>query len=129
MSSPEVELFIECYKIVQSENIPVYPFLPSESEYPFVFLGDTNTFEERFIKFKRTGRITQSVHLYHDDVNDVGTVMDLADKLKMKFKILYQSKNYSFIITSTGLNTRNLIDMSTSKPLRHYVIECEYKFS
>ena len=80
--SPELELYQESWMNLISLDESVFPSLPDESDYPFIHLHSTNMYDERVIKGIASGRAVIRADIWHNDVDEIGTVLNLAHRVK-----------------------------------------------
>jgi len=128
MNNPEKELYNEVWDRLSGLSQSVYPSLPNEVGYPFIHLHSTNLYDEREIKFKHVGRVVIRVDIWHDNVDEVGTVLDIAQNIRALISRLESTEGFQWNIEPYGVSTSNLMDDTTSKKLRHYTINNELKF-
>lgn len=128
MSNPEIEIYTKVWRNLKGLGYDVYPYLPKKVGYPFVHLHSTNIYDEQIIKDRRTGRAIIRVDIWHDDVDEVGMVMTMADGVLEKIKWIISTPNYQWHVLPYGISTSNLTDETMSKRLRHYIVNVELKY-
>ena len=124
---PQQELFTELKIMIAELGYDVYDgFLPPEgTPYPFVYLGDSNASDEPN-KSAIFGIVTQTIHVWHDDPMERGTVSAMLLKLKSAARRLEHTKNFGWNVT--GMNQRIIPDNTTGRPLLHGVIDLRFHF-
>lgn len=129
MTAPETELFVRAYKEILALGFDVYPFLPDEqASYPFIHVGSTMIFDEDVLKGKYTGRVIQNIGIWHNDLNSIGTVSDMAYSVRNVLKSISKTENFQWNLTPFGLSGTRDIDRTSGLPLEHYEITAEYRF-
>lgn len=126
---PQQELF--SYFLVELRK--KYPnavydgFLPDENaSYPFVYLADS-ILNDDILKNAVFGNITQTIHIYHNDVYKRGTLSQMMLEVKNIARKLSHTNNFNWILN--GVDQRILTDTSTQNKLMHGIINFSYKFS
>lgn len=125
---PQQELFTELLLKLKELGYDVYDtFLPPEdTPYPFVYLADSHQADAPN-KSAVFGRVYQTIHVWHNNPKQRGTVSKILLDIK---KVCYQLKrtgNFSWFVRN--MDQRILPDNTTKTPLLHGLLEVEFKFS
>ena len=125
---PQQELFTELLLELRKLGYGVYDtFLPPEdTPYPFIYLADSQQTDTQ-TKSAVMGNVYQTIHVWHDNPKQRGTVSQmLLDVKKVCYK-LEHTENFAWMIQS--VNQRIRPDNTTMTPLLHGLLEVEFKFS
>lgn len=98
----------------------VYDYLPGDADYPFVFIGEQFSHNERWHKDNLDKQTQVTVHIYHNNWRQRGTVT------KMMFDI-EKSIIKEFGINGELITTQLLPDNSTGTSLMHATLEPDIK--
>ncbi|MFR9207030.1 MAG: hypothetical protein ACLVKR_01335 [Lachnospiraceae bacterium] len=125
---PQQEIFIIYENTLKQMGYDVYDgsLPPENTPYPFIYLGD---FSQSDVMHKNavTGFVYPTIHVWHNNIDQRGTVSKILFDIK---KVIYQTEettNYEWIIQS--LDDRIISDTTTTTPLLHGVVEATLKFS
>lgn len=126
MTDPQQELFSILLKNLRECGFDVYDEeLPdSTADYPFIYMGDTQQ-SDKNLKSIITGKVFQTVHVWHNNPRQRGTVSAMILKIKETARHI-KGKFYHWDLM--GLDQRILMDDSTDKTLVHGVISLEFSF-
>lgn len=129
MIDPQQEIFTLVKQMLEStfDKSNVYDgFMPDENTpYPFVYLADVFQVDDAN-KSAIFGKITLTVHVWHNNPQKRGTVSDMMLKVKrnaQKIKGKYYAWDYR------NATQRIIHDNTTSQPLLHGVVELQFYFS
>ncbi len=124
---PQQELFTALRGAIKKLGYDVYDgFLPSKSTpYPFVYLADNQMLDDRAYKNAVLGDITQTVHVWHNNVRQRGTVSNMLFEIKKVACKITETTSYSWNLT--GIDQRILNDDTTDEPLMHGLLTLDYK--
>ena len=122
------ELFTALLQALRNKGYNVYDgHLPFENTpYPFIYIADSST-NEIPTKPYVIGEVTQSIHVYHNNVLKRGTFSALLLDIKQTVRSISSTTNFGFNLVE--VNQTILPDDTTDQPLLHGVIEARYKFS
>ena len=125
---PQQEIFIIYENTLKQMGYDVYDgsLPPENTPYPFIYLG---AFSQSDVMHKNavTGFVYPTIHVWHNNIDQRGTVSKILFDIK---KVIYQTEkttNYEWIIQS--LDERIISDTTTTTPLLHGVVEATLKFS
>ena len=125
---PQQEIFIIYENTLKQMGYDVYDgsLPPENTPYPFIYLGDFSP-SDVMHKNAVTGFVYPTIHVWHNNIDQRGTVSKIFFDIK---KVIYQTEkttNYEWIIQS--LDDRIISDTTTTTPLLHGVVEATLKFS
>lgn len=120
------ELFTALKLAIEKEYDEYDGCLPKKANYPFVYIAD-NELDDNFTKCGITGSVVQTLHIWHDNPLERGTVSSMLLRIKEIARGIKRTDNFSWYIR--GLNQRILTDDSTDRSLLHGVLTIEYRFS
>lgn len=126
---PQQELFTALLVDLKKLGYDVYDgaLPPADTPYPFIYLADNQMDDDLSIKNARLADISQTIHVWHSNVRQRGTVSKmLLDIKRVAFK-LTETASYKWMLTSTS--QRILNDNTTNEPLLHGVIDFAYKLT
>lgn len=125
---PQQELFSEI-KVVLEENYDVYDgaLPPAGTPYPFVYLGDMNFTDDYGYKQHVLGDADFMIHVYHNNVEQRGTLSSMLYDIKGKLRAITATPSYGWQLRN--ITQRILPDNTTSTPLMHGVLEINYKLT
>lgn len=102
-------------------------FLPPEgTPCPFVYLADSDL-TDKANKTAVFGNVSQTIHVWHDNPRQRGTVSQMLLQIKQICRHLEHTGNFSWSVQ--GLNQRILPDTTTNQPLLHGIVEVTFLFS
>lgn len=96
---------------------------PEGTAYPFVYLGDSTQYDNT-TKSGSIGTMSQTIHVWHNNVRKRGTVSDMLFNIK---NICRNVENKYPVILS-GMTQDILPDNTTAEPLIHGIITVNFKF-
>lgn len=126
---PQQELFTALLVELRKLGYDVYDgaLPPKDTPYPFVYLADSQMIDDLGIKNAVLADVTQTIHVWHNNVRQRGTVSKmLLDIKRVAFKIT-DTKSYRWMLTTSS--QRILNDDTTDTPLLHGVIDFNYKMT
>lgn len=122
--SPEQALFTKVRQIAVETGIDTYDYLPGDVDYPFIFIGEQISDGVRDNKDARFITVSQSVHIYHDNHRQRGTISNIIyDLQKEIFKIKRVGGRKIEIVDD---NLQILPDNTTNTPLLHGVLDITF---
>lgn len=125
---PQQELFTELLMQLKNLGYDVYDtFLPPEgTPYPFIYLADSTQIDEEN-KTAVFGRVSQTIHVWHNSPKQRGTVSKMLLDAKTMCRKLEKTDNFSWFVRD--VNQRILSDDTTKQPLLHGILSVEFSFS
>lgn len=125
---PQQELFTALLTRLRNSGYTVHDgHLPSShTTYPFIYLAD-NQVNEIPTKPYVIGEVTQSIHVYHNDVLKRGTLSVMLIDIKNIARSIHETNSFGWALVE--VNQTILPDDTTDQPLIHGVIEARFKFS
>ena len=125
---PQQELFTAMLMAIRAESYDVYDgaLPPAGVPYPFVYLADSQLLDETN-KTAVFGRVTQTVHVYSNDVRKRGTLSAMLLNIKTLARNIERTNGFTWILRD--VNQHILPDNTTSEPLLHGVLELTFQFS
>lgn len=123
---PQQELFSALLLKLKALGYDVYDgaLPPDDTPYPFIYLGD-NDMDDINTKTVVLGEITQTVHIWHNNVRQRGTVSKMLLAVKDAARKLENTQHFGFFLKS--VHQTILPDNSTSQPLLHGVLQLTFK--
>lgn len=116
------ELFTALKLALEAKGYAVFDgaLPPEDTPYPFIYFGDfTQTDTE--CKNAVTGYVSPTIHVWHNNTKQRGTVSKMLFEIKMEIRQLGW--------TVRNVNARIFSDNTTKTPLLHGVVEAECLFS
>ena len=125
---PQQELFTELLIRIKEKGYDVYDtFLPpKDTPYPFVYLADSQQTDDPN-KSSIFGNVYQTIHVWHNNPRQRGTVSGMLLDIKMICRKLEHSPNFAWYVRN--IEQRILPDNTTKQPLLHGILDVEFKFS
>ena len=125
---PQQELFTELLLKLKDMEYDVYDtFLPPEgTSYPFIFIADSQQTDTQ-TKSAVMGNVYQTIHVWHNNPKQRGTVSQMLLDIKKVCYILEHTVNFAWMIQN--VNQRILPVKTTKTPLLHGLLGVEFKFS
>ena len=128
MKSPEQSLFDYFYSLCLKHNLPTFDYLPVESEstYPFVYIGQTQT-QGQNNKYSRSDHIFLTLDVWGSK-KQRKTVSEIADGLFNCAIGKIQTAEYEFYGRSNQQSKQMMIDTSVPNTVYqrgHIEIEME----
>lgn len=125
---PQQELFSSLLVALKELGYDVYDgALPSSgTAYPFIYLADSQQIDQA-TKSQVIGTAYQTIHVWHNNVRNRGTVSQMLLDIKNVCRTLEHSDNYAWFVRY--MNQQILPDDTTSEPLLHGVLEVEFQFT
>lgn len=120
-------LFTALRMALEDKGLSVYDgnLPPDGTPYPFCYIADTEQ-EETMTKRTKggTGTIKQTVHVWHDNSRQRGTMSRVAAEVMEVCRDIEDTTAY----TLRSLSQTILADNTTAEPLMHAVITAEYYY-
>ena len=125
---PQQELFSALLSELKKLGYDVYDgFLPPKNTpYPFIYLADSTQIDEEN-KTAVFGRVSQTIHVWHNSPKQRGTVSKILLDAKTMCRKLEKTDNFSWFVRD--VNQRILSDDTTKQPLLHGILSVEFSFS
>lgn len=125
---PQQELFSTLLTELKKMEYDVYDgFLPPKNTpYPFIYLADSTQIDEEN-KTAVFGRVSQTIHVWHNSPKQRGTVSKILLDAKTMCRKLEKTDNFSWFVRD--VNQRILSDDTTKQPLLHGILSVEFSFS
>lgn len=125
---PQQELFTALMLSIRNIGYDVYDgALPPEgTPYPFVYMG-TSHIVDKENKTAVFGDVYQTIHIWHSNPQQRGTVSEIAGNIKRVARELIHTDNFAW--RCAGISQQILHDSTTRQPLIHAVIELDFSFS
>lgn len=124
--SPEQALFTAVRQACIQSGIDTYDYLPSNNaSYPFAFVGEQTMNGVYNNKDKRLISLIQTVHIYHNDYRQRGTVTTLIKGIQSRLLSIKDVQGRKVSVTDDSMQM--LSDNTTNTPLMHGVIEINYE--
>lgn len=125
---PQQELFSALLSELKKLGYDVYDgFLPPKNTpYPFIYLADSTQIDEEN-KTAVFGRVSQTIHVWHNSPKQRGTVSKMLLDAKTMCRKLEKTDNFSWFVRD--VNQRILSDDTTKQPLLHGILSVEFSFS
>ena len=122
------ELFTALKLGIEAKGYTVYDGVlpPDGTPYPFVYMGDFRQ-ADREHKNAVTGIVYPTIHLWHNNPRQRGTVSRMLSDIKAVCRSIDHTSNFAWLIRS--VNSQIIPDNTTKTPLLHGVVECEGLFS
>lgn len=128
MNDPQQELFGRLLTQLRAAGYDVYDGVlpPADTPYPFIYLGDCQQVDQD-TKGAIMGTLYQTVHVYHDNVRQRGTVSKMLLDIKTICRSIAHTAHYGFFVS--GVDQQIMPDNTTETPLLHGVITVTFRFS
>ncbi|MEI3258240.1 MAG: hypothetical protein V8S03_02785 [Faecalimonas umbilicata] len=125
---PQQELFTKLLTEIKALGYDVYDgFLPPDgAPYPFIYLADSQQTDDAN-KTAVFGNVYQTIHVWHNDPRQRGTVSKMLLAIKNTCRKLDHTDNFAWDVRN--VNQRILPDKTTKQPLLHGLLEIEFSFS
>lgn len=125
---PQQELFTALKLSLEKQGLDVFDSVlpPEDTPYPFVYLGDCQQVDDAN-KNAVFGNVYQTIHVWHNNPKQRGTVSEILLKIKTVCRELEHTPNFMFMLTNASQQI--ISDTTTKPPLLHGVLEVEWKFS
>ena len=125
---PQQELFSALLSELKKLGYDVYDgFLPPKNTpYPFIYLADSTQIDEEN-KTAVFGRVSQTIHVWHNSPKQRGTVSKILLDAKIMCRKLEKTDNFSWFVRD--VNQRILSDDTTKQQLLHGILSVEFSFS
>lgn len=121
------ELFIKIKTRIESQGYDVYDgeLPPEGTAYPFVYIGE-NQMIDNGVKGGAVGRVSQTIHVYHNTSEKRGTLSNMLTVIKAICRSIDHTESNSWICQS--ISQEILPDNTTREPLLHGRITADYKY-
>ena len=128
---PQQELFTALLTAINAKGLTDYNVYdgalpPDLTPYPCVYLADSQM-QDDANKTAVFGRVTQTIHVYSNDVRRRGTLSGILLSIKTIARNLERTKSFTWMLSDVSQHI--LPDTTTSEPLLHGVLELTFKFS
>jgi hypothetical protein len=122
------ELFTAFKLALEAKGYAVYDgaLPPENTPYPFIYLGEFRQTDTE-LKNAVTGIVYPTIHVWHNNWNQRGTVSKMLLDIKTVCRILERTANFAWLMRN--INSRILADNTTKTPLLHGVFEADCVFS
>ena len=124
---PQQELFTELLLKIREQGYDVYDggLPPEGASYPFVYLGDSQQID-RSTKTAVIGEVVQTVHIWHNNPKNRGTVSGMLLAVKNVCRRIRTTDHFLWHLKN--MEQRILPDDTAKTPLLHGILEAEFKF-
>lgn len=128
ITEPQQEIFSAIKLGLEALGYGVYDGVlpPEDTPYPFIYLGE-NPETDRDCKNATYGNVSQTIHIWHDNIKQRGTVSSMIFAAKMLCKSIEHTAHYSW--STQGMTSRIIPDNTTKSPLLHGVLEVDFNYS
>ena len=128
MKDPQQELFTAYKLSLETMGYAVYDgeLPPEGTPYPFIYLGDFRQSDQMY-KNAVTGTVYPTIHVWHNNSRQRGTVSDMLLDIKWTIYQLTKTENFSWLTQSVDTIIRP--DDTTKTPLLHGTVYATVKFS
>ena len=125
---PQQEIFIADEKALKEMGYAGYDgaLPPENTPYPFIYLGDFSQ-SDRQHKNAVTGYVYPIIHVWHNNIDQRGTVSQMLFDIKRVIYATERTTNRQWLVQS--VNDRIISDTTTKAPLLHGVVEATLIFS
>ena len=124
---PQQRLFSYLLITLRESGYTVYdgamPGPNEPTEYPFIYLGENQMMDD-FRKQEVRGRVYQTIHVYHNDLRQRGTVSVILGEIKTICRALENASGWLLAECSTQI----LPDTTTNTPLIHGIVDVGFRF-
>lgn len=122
---PQQMLFTYLLEALREKKYDVYDGMmpPKGAPYPFIYLGNSQTVDENR-KQAVQGTVYQTIHVWHNNVRQRGTVSAMVLDIKMACRQLERQAGWLL----TECSSQILPDNTTDTPLIHGLIEVAFRF-
>lgn len=122
---PQQMLFTYLLTALRGKKYVVYDGMmpPEGTPYPFIYLGDSQVVDENR-KQAVQGTIYQTIHIWHNNVRQRGTVSAMMLDIKAVCRQLEMQAGWLL----TECSSQILPDDTTDTPLMHGLIEVAFRF-
>ena len=119
--SPEQKVYGQLRKSIATElGYSVYDYLPSSAEYPFVVLGEQFSQSVRTNKDRRNKDIQTTIHVWHNDWRQRGTVSAMLREIELAV-----IRDYG--VDGENISIQIITDNSTGSDLLHGILETDIR--
>ena len=122
---PQQMLFSYLLTALREKKYVVYDGMmpPEGTPYPFIYLGDSQMIDENR-KQAVQGTVYQTIHIWHNNVRQRGTVSAMMLDIKAVCRQLEKQEGWLL----TECSSQILPDDTTDTPLMHGLIEVAFRF-
>lgn len=124
----EKEIHDELVDRLSSLGVGIVPYGMNEGVFPFIQIGEVVIAEEGRVKMQNSGKVTQYIHIWHNDLNELGTVYRLKNAVTRILKSLRGTTHYQLETMPYGLNIDNMVEDTGTARLRRCTIDIEYQY-
>lgn len=130
---PQQEIFtsllVALKKSFEKNGYEVYDgeLPPEGTPYPFIYLADSQQVDERVGKREIMANVYQTVHVWHNNPRERGTVSSIMYGVKA---IAYKTNKTTHFTWEIGnIEQRIISDNITKSPLVHGILNIEFKMT
>ncbi|EOS60906.1 DUF3168 domain-containing protein [Dubosiella newyorkensis] len=127
--SPQQELFSQ-FRVALEKAFPGMVFdgdlPPEDTPYPFIYIGNTQDSASYQVKGGFFGRVNITIHAWTNNIRARGDFSSLLFGIRRIAQSIDASPSYGWCMS--GGNEDILPDDTTSEPLMHGLVNCEYKY-
>ena len=125
---PQQEIFTKLLIALRAAGYDVYDggLPPDGTPYPFIYLANSRQTDEEN-KTAVFGRVQQTIHVWHNDRTQRGTVSKMLLDIKTVCRGITSTDNFSW--TVRGMDQEILHDNTTKTPLLHGYLSVGFGFS
>lgn len=125
---PQQELFTALLLALRKQGYDVYDeaLPPEDTPYPFLYLGDSRQTDEPN-KSLLFGVVYQTIHVWHDNPKQRGTVSAMLSAVKTTCRTLGTTAHFAWFVRD--VDQRIQPDNTTKTPLLHGVLDVAIQFS
>jgi hypothetical protein len=128
VAHPSQEIYTAIRGIAKGLGYDVYDgAMPDETvPYPFVYIGEASM-TDLSNKSAIFGRVRQSVHVWHDDLDQRGTVTSIMLAIHQEAHRLRATPH--FFVTVRTIDQSVIVDSSTGRKLYHGIVDIVLDFN
>lgn len=129
MMDPQQEIFTALLVGLKKLGYDVYDgaLPPEKTSYPFIYLADSQLIDDRSMKNAVLADVTQTIHVWHNNVKQRGTVSKML--LDIKRTACKITDTQSYVWSMNTLDQRILNDDTTNTPLIHGLLTIGYRMT
>ena len=127
-SNAELELYVALEEKLNEHGFKIVPVNEGAEDFPLVSIPSIMSYPEYSIKGRESGRVVLTIDVWHEDVNALGTVMKVADKVRQLSLSIGETESYQWRVLPHGTSGLHMIDETTGRKLRHYVLDIEHQY-
>lgn len=124
---PKHIIWLEIKAISERLGYDTYDYLPGEeAAYPFVFIGEQFKQSNADSKESRENATQVTVHVYHDDPSQRGTLTSMMEQIEMR---VWPLKNINGLpVDVEGTDDQVIPDNTTGADLMHGILEIDINY-